>query len=213
MPPRTHALDRRPPADDTQVRKELLPSCMRLVREAARGLPRPTVLLVVLASTGCAPSDRPIREDAQSVRDTSASLLGKRTDSAVAHLVRRDWNLEEFTSHRQVLGRQDHAELVLYSRGGRVCYTHLVTNPDVGYDPERPDSLLVYMPKDRVKDAYTEWLGHLIGRHGMPLSANGDTATWGALRVTHGSEFLHGFVGHAEGCLEPSDPSQDVRDK
>ena len=184
----------------------------------ARGL---AVIGIVcgLVGASCARSaadrDRPIREDSLSRRsrfEDFPSLLGQRTDSALARLVRSDWTLEQFTTHRQALQRGDDAVLSLYSQTGHVCFLHLVSSHSVGYDPEHPDSMLVYMPGKDVRAAYATWLGHLIGPHGLPVASTPDSATWGKMRIAHGKVFLHGLVGNAAGCLEPSDPKQDVRE-
>lgn len=167
------------------------------------------VVLVALL-VGCA---RSAADRDRSLRADSLSLLGQRTDSALARLVRSGWTLDKFTTHRQELRRNDDALMGLYSQSGHVCYLHLVSSHTVGYDPERPDSMLVYMPGDDVKTAYARWLGHLIGPHGLPVASTSDSASWRTVRITHGTEFLHGFVGNAAGCLEASDPKQDIRDK
>jgi len=172
-----------------------------------------TVRFAATLLAGCAPSaadrDRPVRAD-------SPSLLGQRTDSAIARLVHNGWTLLQFVSpHEQALhdriGDGD-ALLVLYSQGDRVCYAHIASDPEVGYDPEWPESLLVLMHEHDSKAAYTKWLGQLVAPHGLPVVSQPDSARWGAIRITHSTKFLHGFVGDAAGCLEPSD-DPEIRDK
>jgi hypothetical protein len=151
--------------------------------------------------------DRPTRADSQ-------SLLGQHTDSAITRLVHDGWKLYDFASpHMQAL-KTDAAALVLYSQAGRVCYVQLASAPSRGYDPERPDSMLVYMSEDHIKAAYTTWLGYLIGPHGLPVASSADSASWGALHIKHGTQSLHGFVGYAAGCLEPADHDpEDILDR
>jgi hypothetical protein len=164
----------------------------------------PTLGIAALSFiVGCTPNGH---QEEKVVKDSVPEdfrLLGQRTDSAIAHLVGR-WKLRDFTPHVQWLTTID-AYVILYNRADRVCYVKLVSDPETAYDPESAEMVVVSVGKPAVRDAYTEWLGHLIAKLGMPITSDTNSASWGGVRVEHGKKWLHGLVGRAEGCLEPSD--------